>query len=67
MTSKEFWGSTPRQFDARLVQYLAEQEREDYRAGVIASLVANSIPSSKKRKAYKPEDFFPSLRRRKGG
>lgn len=67
MTEDAFWRSTPRQFDALLKQHLEQERREDYRAGVVAALVANSIPSKKRKRPYKPEDFFPSLKRKGGG
>ena len=37
-------------------------EREDWRAGVVASTVAN-VSRSKKQKAYRPQDFMPKPRK----
>lgn len=40
----------------------------DYRAGVLATLIANSIPRKKgDRKTFKPGDFFPSLKGDRSG
>lgn len=57
----------PKQFSALLDRHDSHQKELDYRAGTIAALVANSIPSTKKRKAAKPADFFPRLKRKGGG
>lgn len=57
----------PKQFGALMDRHNAEQMELDYRAGVQAALIANSIPSTKKRKAAQPADFFPRLKRKAGG
>lgn len=33
----------------------------DYRAGVVAAILANSNRSSRAQKSYQPDDFFPWL------
>ena len=65
LSDAEFWPLNPALFDALQDRWYREQREQDYRAGVIAALVANSIPTQKKRKATKPADFFPRLK--KGG
>ncbi len=37
------------------------QEREDFRAGVLASIVANANRDPKKTRPFTPASFFPSL------
>jgi hypothetical protein len=52
----------PAMFNALVKRYVEEQKVEDYRAGVVASLVANSCRDPKKRpQPFMPKDFFPSL------
>jgi hypothetical protein len=65
VTEQRFWTMTPRMFHALHRRYWQGEKRADYRAGVVASLLANIHRDEKKRPtAYKPEDFFASL---KGG
>lgn len=68
MGDAEFWRTTPRQFDARLSRHLAERDRADYRAGVIAAIIATVHAGGKKgKKGFKPSDFFPNLKHKGGG
>lgn len=40
-----------------------EQQKQDYRAGIIASTLANCHADRKKRpRGYRPSDFMPSLK-----
>lgn len=66
MSEDEFWDCTPRQFAARMDEYLEGEKRADYRAGVIAAILANAHrdPKKGKKSGYKPGDFFPSLARK---
>jgi len=66
MSEREFWRSTPLQFDWRLKRFLAHEQREDYRTGILAALISNSTPSTKKRKPAQPDDFFASLKKKRG-
>ena len=48
------------QFNALAERYREEQERQDFRAGLICSVLANIYRDSKKRqKPYAPQDFMP--------
>lgn len=62
MSPSEFWRATPRQLMAAMNVKRAQQEREDYRAGIIASVVFNTN-TGKDAPTRRPEDYFPSLRR----
>jgi flagellar basal body rod protein FlgB len=57
-----FWSLTPYEF-SKLVEYFKMNEKvKDYRAGIIATMIANANRDAKKKKTpYKPSDFFPSL------
>lgn len=57
----EFWRLTLAQFMALLERYKAEQERLDYRTGVVASSILNTIPRTEetKNKIFTPADIFP--------
>lgn len=57
----EFWRSTPRRVNA-FFKVQANMERVlDYRAGLIATILANQNAKKNARRA-KPADFFPSLK-----
>jgi len=46
-------------------RWLQEQERRDWRSGLIASVIANANRNPKKRsKPYQPSDFLPQRRRK---
>lgn len=59
--SEEFLDSTPRMFRVAHDRYEANQAHEDFRAGIIASVVAN-VNRADKSKPLTPADFFPSLK-----
>jgi len=64
---KDFWHLTLAQFDALIKRYNHDQEREDYRAGLICAVIANAHRDPKKRrKAFKPKDFMPKKQNKKG-
>jgi hypothetical protein len=47
-------------------RWQAEQERNDWRTGVIASTIANANRNPKKRsKPYEPSDFMPARKKKK--
>ena len=62
MSPTEFWRGTPRQLMAAMDTHRKQQEREDYRAGVVASLVFNTS-IGKDTAPRGPEHWFPSLRK----
>ena len=64
LSEDEFWHLTPRQFMALKERHEADQEWKNFRAGVIASTIANAL-RSKGSKTYKPEDFMPKKRKQK--
>ena len=41
------------------------EERDDLRAGIVASVVANAMGRKKGQKAFKPKDFIPIFTPRK--
>lgn len=55
-----FWRMTPAEVDLEVVAYLKEQERQDYRAALICSVLAeiNRDPE-KKSTPFSPWDFMP--------
>lgn len=59
LSEAEFWRLTPREYAALKRRYEAIDERKDWRAALITSWVANSIPSKNRRRPYKPADFMP--------
>lgn len=61
LSEAEFWRLTPREYGIMKRRFEASEERKDYRAALITSWVANSIPSKRKR-PYKPDDFMPRRR-----
>lgn len=62
LTEEQFLSLTPAKFDALVRRNVVEQQRRDYRAGVVATLIAYSIPTKKKKK-YGPATWFPSLKK----
>lgn len=60
LSDGEFHRLTFRELAALLERHTAQEQRADYRAGVVASILANQW-RDKKHKAAKPADFFPSL------
>ena len=62
----DFWRLTPAQFDALHRRHLAAEEREDLRAGIVASTIANANRDPKRRKQpFKPQDFMPVYEKQK--
>lgn len=59
LTEAEFWRLTPREYAALKRRYEAVEEHKDWRAALITSWVANSIPSKNRKRPYKPADFMP--------
>lgn len=47
---------------ARYNRWIMEQERRDYRAGLIAAEIRNTLRSRKNPKHWKAEDFMPKRR-----
>lgn len=64
LTEEEFWELTPAQYDALNERHLIHRQMDDYRAGVIASILCN-IHKEKGSKPAEPADFFSSLPRSK--
>lgn len=62
--ARDFWRSTPARVTAFFRVNRERVQAEDYRAGVIAALVANAN-RRKGAKAASPGDFFPSLARKR--
>jgi len=60
----EFWHLTPRQYAALVERHEEAMEWQDYRAGLVASVIANSVPR-KGGRVYKPSDFMPTKRKQK--
>jgi len=66
LTEEEFWALTPAQFDALVRRKMANEERQDYRAALICSVLANAFRDKKKRrKPFTPADFVPKKRLRR--
>lgn len=59
MADEEFWRLTPRQFKALTDRLDESRQREDFRFGVLASVVANVNRDPKVRaEPWDPADFF---------
>lgn len=59
-----FWRLTLRQLDALIKRHVAAQERNDWRTGLICSVLANINRDTQKRKEpYSPEEFMPTKRK----
>lgn len=59
MTSDEFWGTTPRMFDALLKRYERKKEDREFLFGQLASVYVNYSACAPKN-AKSPADFMPS-------
>jgi len=57
----EFWNLTFHLFFVLYERFAEEQRRQDYRAGVICSVLGNIHRNKKRRKAFEPGDFFGSV------
>lgn len=64
LTEQEFWDLTPAQFDALNERHVLHKQMEDYRAGLIASILCN-IHRQEGSEAMEPADFFTDLPRSK--
>ncbi len=62
MSKVEFEFATWRELSLMLEQVKHVRQEADYRAGVVASIMANAH-RGKGHSGYKPGDFFPSLKR----
>lgn len=64
MQEKDFWRLTLKQFCALAGRHTARLEREDYRAALVCSVLANVNRDEKKRRQpFTPEDFMPGKAR----
>lgn len=64
MQEKDFWRLTLRQFSSLVSRHIIHQEREDYRAALVCSVLANVNRDEKKRRQpFTPEDFMPGKAR----
>jgi len=64
LSENEFWSLSPRELSElfRLENKIRKKEKTeaDFRAGVVASTIANVFRNpKKKKKAYRPQDFMP--------
>lgn len=61
-----FWSLTPFEYSLLVDKYQDREAMKDYRAGVIAVILAESNRDKKKKKnPYTVSDFFPSLKNMK--
>lgn len=60
VSETDFWSLTPRQFECLSSAHSNRQKRDDYRAGVVASTLAN-CHKGRDADSFSPRDFFPSL------
>ena len=68
LSEQEFWRLTLRELAALLKRWRFDQERADWRAGMVASVIANIHRDRKRRsKPFTPQDFMPHQRRKKSG
>jgi len=56
---EEFWSLMPAQFDALCQRHREQEERADWRAGLICSVLANIHRDPKRSRTFKPQDFMP--------
>lgn len=62
LEESQFWELTPFYFSKLQEAYEREQQRKDFRFGVVASILANQGRDKRKRsKPFEPRDFFKSL------
>ena len=60
MTAAEFWFATLRDVNGRAEVWRSIQKRQDFRAGVVCSTLANIHRDEQRRpKPFTPEDFMP--------
>ena len=59
LSEDEFWSLTPVQFNALSGRYAQQQDWLNYRAGLIAAVIANVNRDPKKRRdPFTPQDFI---------
>ena len=62
MPEAEFWQLTPRLIQGLSERHAGEVKREDYRAGILAVILANAHRGTKRQhRPYSLADFFTSL------
>ena len=66
LSDEEFWGMTPKEF--RVLGDRADYQTAllDYRAGVVASVIANTQGKKSTGDPFTVEDFFPGVLKRLG-
>lgn len=62
LSEQEFWELTPAQFDSLNERHVLHKQVEDYRAGLIASILCN-IHRKEGDTPLEPADFFGNLPR----
>lgn len=63
LSSDQFWDLTPPQFEALSERHDTRNERDEFYAGLVASVIANVNRDAEKRpEAFQPKDFMPSQR-----
>lgn len=63
LTHQEFWDLTPHEVALSIEAYHQREERADWRAAMVASVIAN-VHRGKRGRPFKPSDFMPRQRRR---
>lgn len=58
---ERFWQLTPVEIGIEVEAQAKRQEKEDYRTGLICSVIYNMHRDSKKSKPMVPEDFMPAI------
>ena len=53
-----FWDTTPKVFEAYSSAHKRNEDRADYRAGVVASTIVNVNRGNKRGRPVQPQDFF---------
>lgn len=64
LAEAEFWALTLTELHALAERAAELGQRGDYRAGVVAAVVANAQRGSASDRVWEPADFFPALSRR---
>ena len=64
LTDGQFWQLTLKEYMKLADRLLADRERQDYRAALVCTVVANAHRDSKQ-KPYRPQDFMPKKKRSK--
>lgn len=58
LSSEDFWNLTPAQLSVLSYQHREKLRREDWRVGIVASILVN-INKKKGARSSQPEDFMP--------